>query len=58
GENETVIELKVAQEDLNHFIGRQGRTVRAMRSLLAACSAKQNSRYTLELLESSTDNTP
>ncbi|MBK3332173.1 KH domain-containing protein [Persephonella atlantica] len=51
GEKTTVIELKVAPEDLGKVIGRQGRTARAVRTLLAAVARKQNKRAVLEILE-------
>ncbi|MEK6608728.1 MAG: KH domain-containing protein [Myxococcota bacterium] len=47
----SVIELRVAQEDLGKVIGKQGRTVKAMRTILAAASAKQGKRSDLEILE-------
>jgi predicted RNA-binding protein YlqC (UPF0109 family) len=47
----TVLELKVADQDLGKVIGKQGRTARAMRTLLGAASMKQHKRYTLEILE-------
>jgi len=45
----TVLELTVADEDLNHLIGKQGRTVKAMRTLLAAAGAKNGGRYSLKI---------
>lgn len=45
------LELKVAKEDLGKIIGRQGRTVRAMRIVLGAASAKADKRYILEIRE-------
>ncbi len=45
------IELKVAPEDLGKVIGKQGRTARAMRSLLAAASARDNKKSRLDILE-------
>lgn len=51
GEKTTVIELKVAPEDLGKVIGRQGRTARALRTLLAAVARKSNKRTVLEILE-------
>ncbi len=45
------IELKVAPEDLGKVIGKQGRTARAMRSLLAAASARDNRKSRLDILE-------
>ena len=51
GENTTVLELRVAQGDLGKVIGRQGRTARAMRTLVGAAGMKQGKRYALEILE-------
>jgi predicted RNA-binding protein YlqC (UPF0109 family) len=50
-EGDTVLELEVAPEDIGKIIGRQGRTVRALRSLLGAAGMKQRRRYVLEVLE-------
>jgi predicted RNA-binding protein YlqC (UPF0109 family) len=47
----TVLELKVSANDLGKVIGKQGRTARAMRTLLGAASMKLHKRYTLEILE-------
>ncbi len=46
-----IIELAVAPDDLGKVIGKQGRTARAMRSLLAALAAKENKRSRLEIVE-------
>lgn len=46
-----IVELAVAPEDLGKVIGKQGRTARAMRSLLAALAAKENKRSRLEIVE-------
>lgn len=51
GEQTTVLELKVAQSDLGKVIGRQGRTARSIRTLLAAAGMKLRKRYVLEILE-------
>ena len=51
GEQTSVIELKVAKEDLGKVIGKQGRTARAMRTLLSAASAKIKKRTVLEIIE-------
>ena len=51
GEQTSVIELKVAKEDLGKVIGKQGRTARAMRTILGAASAKIKKRSVLEILE-------
>lgn len=51
GEQTSVIELKVAKEDLGKVIGKQGRTARAMRTILSAASTKLRKRSVLEILE-------
>ncbi|MBA4358173.1 MAG: KH domain-containing protein [Proteobacteria bacterium] len=51
GEQTAVLELKVAKEDLGKVIGKQGRTARAMRTLLGAASAKTKRRAMLEIIE-------
>jgi len=48
---ETVLELSVGPNDLGRVIGKQGRTARAMRNVLAAAGLKFNRRFTLEILE-------
>jgi len=50
-DGETVLELTVGPSDLGKVIGRQGRTARALRTLLSAASIKAHKRYTLEILE-------
>ena len=47
----TVLELEVAQPDLGKVIGRQGRTARAIRTLLSAAGQKQRRRYILDILD-------
>lgn len=47
----TVFELKVAESDLGRVIGRQGRTAKALRTVLSAASAKVKRRAILEILE-------
>jgi uncharacterized protein len=47
----SVIEIRVAQGDVGKIIGRQGRTVKALRSLLHAAGEKQRKRYVLEIVE-------
>ena len=49
--NSILIEVRVAEGDVVKLIGRQGRTVRALRSLLHAASLKQRRRYLLEIVE-------
>ncbi len=51
GEQTTVIELKVAKEDLGKVIGKQGRTAQAMRTILGAVSTKLRKRSVLEIIE-------
>lgn len=46
-----VLELKVAPDDLGKVIGRQGRTARAMRTLLETREERQGERHELEILE-------
>jgi predicted RNA-binding protein YlqC (UPF0109 family) len=51
GEQTSVIELKVAKEDLGKVIGKQGRTARAIRTILSAASTKIRKRAVLEIIE-------
>jgi len=51
GNQTTVLELKVAKEDIGKVIGKQGRTARAMRTILSAASAKIKKRTVLEIVE-------
>lgn len=51
GEQTTVLELRVASEDLGKVIGKQGKTARAIRTLLAAAGMKVRKRFVLEILE-------
>lgn len=51
GEQTSVIELKVAKEDLGKVIGKQGRTARAIRTILSAASTKLRKRCVLEIIE-------
>ena len=46
-----VIELEVAESDMGKVIGRQGRTVRAMRAVLSAAGVRAHKRYALEVVE-------
>ena len=50
-DGETVLELTVGPSDLGKVIGRQGRTARALRTLLSAAGIKAHKRFTLEILE-------
>jgi uncharacterized protein len=47
----TLIEVRVAPGDMGKIIGRQGRTVRALRSLAHAVSLKKRHRFILEIVE-------
>jgi predicted RNA-binding protein YlqC (UPF0109 family) len=47
----TLIEVRVASQDIGKIIGKQGRTIRALRSLARIAGAKQNRRYLLEIVE-------
>lgn len=51
GEKTTVIELRVAKDDIGKVIGRQGKTAQAMRSILNATAMKRGKRAVLEILE-------
>ena len=51
GSQTSVLELKVAKEDLGKVIGKQGRSARAMRTILSAASAKLRKRTVLEIVE-------
>jgi hypothetical protein len=51
GEQTSVIELRVAKEDLGKVIGKQGRTAKAIRMILSAASAKMHKRAVLEIIE-------
>ncbi len=51
GEKTTVYELRVSQSDLGKVIGKQGKTARAMRTILGAAGTKIGKRCVLEILE-------
>lgn len=51
GNRTMVLELRVAKEDIGKVIGRQGRTAQAMRTILAAISARIKKRTVLEIVE-------
>jgi len=51
GETASVLELKVAKEDLGRVIGKQGRTAKAIRTILNAAASRTNRRVVLEILE-------
>ena len=50
-DQQTIIELEVSEGDLGKVIGRQGRTARAIRTLLGAASAKSRRRYNLDIVD-------
>jgi predicted RNA-binding protein YlqC (UPF0109 family) len=50
-EQTTVLELKVAREDLGKVIGKQGRTARSIRTILASAGTKQKKRVVFEIIE-------
>jgi predicted RNA-binding protein YlqC (UPF0109 family) len=51
GDQGTVVELEVAPADLGKVIGRQGRTARAIRTLLSAAGQKSRRRYSLDIVD-------
>lgn len=51
GEQTTVIELKVAKEDLGKIIGKEGRMARSLRTVIGAASAKIRKKCVLEIIE-------
>jgi predicted RNA-binding protein YlqC (UPF0109 family) len=51
GSQTSVLSLRVAKEDFGKVIGKQGRTAKAMRTLLSAASAKIKKRTVLEIIE-------
>ena len=51
GDQTAVIELRVAKDDLGKIIGRQGRTIRALRTVVMAASSHSKKRVSVELLE-------
>lgn len=51
GESTSVIELKVAKEDIGKIIGKEGKTAKAMRTILSAASQKMKKKTHLEIIE-------
>lgn len=51
GEKTTILELKVAEDDLGKIIGRHGRTAKAMRTVINAAATKEKKKAVLEILE-------
>jgi predicted RNA-binding protein YlqC (UPF0109 family) len=58
GEQTSILELRVHQSDLGKVIGKQGRTARAIRIILAAAGMKQKRRFNLEIIENFDDYKP
>lgn len=50
GENPTVIELRVAPEDMGKVIGKQGRIAKAIRTVVRAASVRENKKYVVEII--------
>jgi predicted RNA-binding protein YlqC (UPF0109 family) len=51
GETASVLELRVAKEDLGRIIGKQGRTAKSIRTILNAAASKANRKFVLEIVE-------
>ena len=51
GEQTSILELKVAQEDIGKIIGKQGRTANAIRVILGAAGMKLKKRFNLEIID-------
>jgi len=51
GETASVLELRVAKEDLGRVIGKQGRTAKSIRTILSAVAARKNRRVIVEIVE-------
>jgi len=51
GDTASVVELRVAQEDLGRIIGKQGRTAKAIRTMLNAAASRVNRKVVLEIIE-------
>ena len=51
GETASVLELRVAKEDLGRVIGKQGRTAKSMRTILNAAASRTNRKVVLEIIE-------
>ncbi len=50
-DNASVVELKVAQEDLGRIIGKQGRTAKSLRTILNAAAARHDRKIVLEIID-------
>jgi predicted RNA-binding protein YlqC (UPF0109 family) len=51
GDTASVLELKVAKEDLGRIIGKQGRTAKSIRTILTAAASRTNRKVVLEIVE-------
>jgi len=51
GEKSTILELRVAQDDIGKIIGKHGRIARSLRTILSAASSKDGKRVVLEILD-------
>jgi predicted RNA-binding protein YlqC (UPF0109 family) len=51
GEQATILELRVAQNDIGKIIGKNGRTIQSIRRILSACGMKSKKRFILEVLD-------
>ena len=51
GESSTILELKVANDDIGKVIGKHGRIAKAVRTILSASSSKSGKRFVLEILD-------
>ena len=51
GTHTTVLELRVAKQDMGKIIGRQGRTAQSIRTIISAASGKTGKRHVLEIIE-------
>lgn len=51
GDKSTILELKVAENDMGHIIGKNGRIAKAMRTLLGVVTTKSEKQYALEILD-------
>ena len=53
GDTASIVELKVAKEDLGRIIGKQGRTAKSIRTILNAAASRTNRKVVLEIVEES-----
>ncbi len=51
GEKSTILELRVAEDDIGKVIGKYGRIAKALRTVLSASSSKSGRRYSLEIMD-------